>query len=745
MKQATAIMLLLLLILLLISCGRSNNDYNAASYDENDDAITSTYTLPEQEPELEPIGGTDIEVETASPPINILSPPLNRLDWIIEPRWEFGRIRVCCTFPYPWDDIPWDELDFSMSYVGGYVVDSGFEWFTYQSDSGDINIIFCMGHGLAWYDYFVDEESGMFIDVFMHYGGNAFDRRTPERIDYLSLAGFYHPLRAIRRIDGEKFEELVASGSFIYEGPGEAVIEMFALAYGSQILTDFIFTNGSVRAGGESTSALAVMQLDGKWGMLDENAKTVLPFIFDDIEFIDSHTIFAKYNGLYGIMYIGRQHGFRLTESINWRIEPSLDILWFDNFSEGLAVVHTLDGTGVVDIDGNFVIPPTFRGIHRFEHGLAVAFNNEQRAGVINGEGVAVIPFEFLHLQSSSHGWGFVGSKLVGDIARYGAIDTQGNIIVPFEFDWVQYLGSGMFGVVKGYKYGHIRWGTGVDVALIYDVCLGFFQHGPPFQRFSEGLAGVAVQAGDDSQSRVYGFIDWRGDVAIPLQFQWVEPFNQGLATAWLDSNAGVIDREGNIIVPFIYNRIGPFSEGFAAVGIGDWGSRYYGFINRDGEMVIPPQRLNRLEAFSEGLAAFELPNGRGGFMNRQGEVVIPAEYGLILDWVYRGDDLISKFDRGLAVVATHNNPDDSLRGIIDENGNIILPLEFTWVGDFNNGLARVSTGHNWYGGNYRVGFVNRAGEFVLPVEFEDATDFSEGVAAVKQDGLWGIIEVARR
>lgn len=108
------------------------------------------------------------------------------------------------------------------------------------------------------------------------------------------------------------------------------------------------------------------------------------------------------------------------------------------------------------------------------------------------------------------------------------------------------------------------------------------------------------------------------------------------------------------------------------------------------------------------------------------------------------------------ACVASHRDPslpqpaaDESLfsvmnhgrGGFIDQIGKIRIPLCFSDVGDFSEGLARFERDQKW-------GYIDTAGKVVIPPVFPWAEDFSEGLAHVQitgsqlgYDGRWGYID----
>jgi hypothetical protein len=108
----------------------------------------------------------------------------------------------------------------------------------------------------------------------------------------------------------------------------------------------------------------------------------------------------------------------------------------------------------------------------------------------------------------------------------------------------------------------------------------------------------------------------------------------------------GFIDNQGKIIVPLIYDRVYEFKEGLACVakgGILDTSGSYsrykkskYGFIDKDGKTVIPFNFDNTSSGcdydagFYGGLAALS-KKGKYGFIDKKGKVVIDFKFDEII------------------------------------------------------------------------------------------------------------------
>jgi hypothetical protein len=171
-----------------------------------------------------------------------------------------------------------------------------------------------------------------------------------------------------------------------------------------------------------------------------------------------------------------------------------------------------------------------------------------------------------------------------------------------------------------------------------------------------------------------------------------------------------------------------------------------WGYIDRDGQFVIPPQ-FDEAGPFSEGLAAVE-QNRHTGYIDTNGRFVVSPKY-------FSG----GRFKEGFVWVVTrkpfnlfgtgeYGVPIFGKVTFIDRTGReMVRPFFVEQMGDFSEGLAAVRPGKTWGGCSEKVGYINTTGEWGIKPQFDEARDFSEGLAAVNKGagchsgGKWGYID----
>lgn len=219
-----------------------------------------------------------------------------------------------------------------------------------------------------------------------------------------------------------------------------------------------------------------------------------------------------------------------------------------------------------------------------------------------------------------------------------------------------------------------------------------------------------------DTATGLYGYINTKGNIAIPCQYASAGEFSDGIAHVTLKdkgaSAEALIDRQGKTVTSLTehYDSDFYFSEGLAAA-YAPSGSGLIGYINTAGKLAIPYKYFSHSRSFSEGLALVENSAGLYGYIGTSGQTVIPFKY-------QSGGD----FSEGLAAVQNAKGK----WGFIDRKGKVVIPFKYANSGNFSEGLAHV------YNDSGKVGFINTQGKLVIGYQkYNRAFGFKEGIALV--------------
>lgn len=316
-------------------------------------------------------------------------------------------------------------------------------------------------------------------------------------------------------------------------------------------------------------------------------------------------------------------------------------------FSEGLAAVavgkNPAAKWGFVDTSGTMVISPQFDIAGSFTDGLAAVCILDAHWGFVDKTGDIVIPMRYW-LSSGSFSEGLCAVSVESE-GLGGYIDRTGTMVIEPQFtttgDFSEGLAAAMTGGSNSDQHGFIDKTGDWVIALPPDLLPGTYPN------FSEGLAVVGRPSSIPGRAPFpCGYIDKTGAVVIQPQFDFAEPFSEGLAAVGMVAgreNAlfGYIDATGTWVVRPQYDFVGPFSEGLAAVGMllpidqsTDWvfsGHFRWGYIDKTGTVVIPVQYEGLFAyPFVGGLARLDVETSRGSlsatYIDKTGKVIWQGE-----------------------------------------------------------------------------------------------------------------------
>jgi len=422
------------------------------------------------------------------------------------------------------------------------------------------------------------------------------------------------------------------------------------------------------------------------------------------------------------------------------------------------AIIANADETAKTEYEVKFIVEPTleFDTVNAFNQGVAVV-SKGGKFGVIDKTGKEIVKIEYDEIRNFTDDG--IASIRKGD--KWGYADNTGKIIVPPTYEDHEDWGVNRNDMARDFKDGvaRVKYYDGDGNLFHYIDTSGkvvlTLEKVYNALNFSEDLASVAKWA-DDGEELIVGYIDKNGDIVIPFTSSYTVAieFCDGLAMVGKETDGvmkyGCIDKTGKVVIPMEYDAIGVFSDGLIPVKKGGKD----GFVDKTGKVVIPME-YDIVAPFTDGLAAVK-KSDKFGYIDKSGKIVVPLEY-----------DAIGVFGDGLLNVKKGDKD-----GFVDNTGKVVIPIEYETVNSFMNGVAAVKKGDKWgfidntgkviipmeYDGFSRSfidiisvrieqkrGLIDNSGKLLLPMEYDEHIIFGDDeVAPVKKDGKWGIIEITK-
>lgn len=519
---------------------------------------------------------------------------------------------------------------------------------------------------------------------------------------------------------------------------------------------------------------------DGYYGVIDNNGSIIIQAHYDkNIELLDDGNFRVSRNSSEkNYCIIDRDSHIIILTSKGFR-HLDKEIIWVNNFSEGLAIVENTEGLkGAINEQGNFVIPCQFEGSLSDFHlgystniyyncgykkqkidtkGQIVSSKKEDEASGLSGKkkipdssGYVIISEKYkktrdhfsdgLAAVSNDEGlWGFVnkmgqeqipciyyevhdfkdGYCVVSDGYRLCVIDKIGRVILSGDFSRIEIRNDSTFFVAHN-QFGYI------DNYSVPDEWGGENEYSEdiPECRTYNSNGNIVVPLYD-------------GFVAIPKEYEWCdEKFHEGFLSVYKNGMWGIINTRLELVVECIYYERFRFEDGIAIAKSDNvtvvlntlhtlfWGD--YSDIKkfREYNLFICKSNQGHYDVYNGfGILLFSSTaiNSRIQIFDKMSKdrynptVIIPI------------DNNFFKYE-----ICTINN--GIKWGICGLNGEIVLEACFDDIGGMGSGLVSVKK-QLW-------GYVDMKGNIVVDFKYANVKPFSKGMAQVQKElyGKWGLI-----
>ena len=345
---------------------------------------------------------------------------------------------------------------------------------------------------------------------------------------------------------------------------------------------------------------------------------------------------------------------------------------------------------GVLADEKDFVVPYDFLDIVPVPGGL-FKFRKQAKWGLMNTQGVAIFPAEFDKINVNKEGYVHLRKE-----NKEGVFDLSGKEILPLAYNSIE---------ISDYRIVASQWRRNYDVydlegrLLIKEVQKIYseetasrfiYKKDKKLYMLLENNEKVQL---DDTYSKAYYLGDSCMLVVKRKQNRYLynrctderitkvthrgSMWRDGLLCV-KDDKYGFINKEGDMVIPDSYSRCEDFNRGYAKVKvISGWG-----IIDTLGNEVVPTA-FDRFTATKEGVC-FAHKNDSVYMMRYDGKLLHPPFKGSVVREMENGFAIISLFDQGIRYVDTE--------GALLPIEGIIQAYPFT-----DYGLAKVLIKGKWH------------------------------------------------
>lgn len=279
---------------------------------------------------------------------------------------------------------------------------------------------------------------------------------------------------------------------------------------------------------------------------------------------------------------------------------------------------------GYIDHSGKMLIRPQFFWADNFSHGLARGYVCGRDVSInLSGEPGPLRPAAPGQLEPSYN----------ETTDKYGFIDSSGAFKIAPTFDSVLPFSGGYAAVRIGTRWGFINKAGRMVIRPQFEEAY-YFDEGVGYAKLNS--EDVFINTSGEIVARGYylidtialgripvcknkcGFLDLRGKIVVPLMYNQVMNFSEGLAAVEDHGQWGYLNRNGKIKIPLNFDYAGPFMNGLAPVIAGNTS----GFINKSGEFRFYLSFRHATGFFWDDVARFWTDDDKFGLVNTSGKII---------------------------------------------------------------------------------------------------------------------------
>lgn len=447
-----------------------------------------------------------------------------------------------------------------------------------------------------------------------------------------------------------------------------------------------------------------ISEIDGMSGVYDKVGTIIVPFIYYHID-TDGNYFYCRYNDINNIYNFYGEHLFYIDDKQSIIIPPEYEYAVYGGC--GIILVSKKDLWGLINMSGEIIVTPQYAEIEAFD------------------EGYAKVGLSLTEATQSNNDW--MEKKL-----KYGLIDTTGEIVLPLEYEEIEKWDNGYYVIRKNGLYGLLS----PSLHVVFE----------PNKNYLKKLDDKHILVQVDAVYSTYSLIDYFGNEIISADERFSE-----------------IEVMENGFLKVIFSRSQCIEEAFIGI-FNSIGKRIYANTHckditylRDGLLLIKGSvgcydgynivNYQGKELFNRYFDSIEIlengdfmicENNCFGIAKNTGEIVVHPKY----------ENKIN-FENGLAKIKIkgssleHKIGTDGHVLVLDSNKNEIkIPKEYYWGTDFINGVSIVRTITNAHSYRDCIGVIDEEGNTIIPAEYNQISLLLNNTLLVKQDDFYGLYDI---
>ncbi len=278
----------------------------------------------------------------------------------------------------------------------------------------------------------------------------------------------------------------------------------------------------------------AIVVQHGKYGLIDEYGKTILPNSYDYLERPMKFSHFAD-------IYVATRGNEITLFDKDANTLPIKGITSYQNINGLLIAADTRGKTGVINYQGEEMIPFLYDTLYSCSYDGFIA-KKEGRYGYISFKNEIIHSFDYRYI----YDLGFE-RVYINNTGKAGLYNNNNQLVIPFEYDMIynthyDQTGKGRYIVIKEGKVGTVDSDNEVVIPIIYDGLSGWVEYGPK--------GHFVKKAGK------YGLITPAGKIIVPIEYDYVSLPMKGVIVVRKNGKYGAISWHNKVILPCIYDNM---------------------------------------------------------------------------------------------------------------------------------------------------------------------------------------------